>query len=216
MKLYNFYRNSAGWRVRIVLALKGLKYDHVSVDLRPEASAQRDPEYLAVNPQGLIPALVDGRHIITQSLAIIDYLDEKKPRPRLLPRDAVMRARVRAFAQAIVSEMHPLNNARVLAYLGKAHHLDEEARKRWYHHWIAEGFRPLEKIAAEARGRGPYCFGKMVTLADVCLVPQWDNARRWGCDLTPYPTLAAIVAACEPLPAFQAAAPESQPGYAPF
>lgn len=212
MKLYHYFRSSASYRVRIALSLKKLPYEAVAIDVRPPASAQRTAEYLAINPLGLVPALVDGAHTLTQSLAIIEYLDETHPQPPLLPREPASRARVRALALAIACEMAPLNNSGVLDYL-KAGPLGagEAAVNAWYARWIARGFDALEKEVNSTAGDGRHMFGGSVTLADVLLVPQMYNARRYGCDLAPYPRLRAISAHLESLPEFARAAPEAQP-----
>ena len=209
MKLYHFFRSSASYRVRIALNLKGLPYEAVAVDLRPEVHGQRAPEFLAVNPLGLVPVLVDGERTLTQSLAIIEYLDETHPQPPLLPREPVARARVRALALAIACEMAPLNNSGVLEYLRGQLAADDGVVGAWYATWIARGFRALEQEARTASGDGRHMFGAAVTLADVLLVPQMYNARRYRCDLAPYPTLCAISAYLETLPEFARAAPEA-------
>jgi maleylacetoacetate isomerase len=209
MKLYTYFRSSAAYRVRIALNLKGVTHEAVPVDLRP--GAHRQPEYLARNPQGLVPALEDGGTVIAQSLAIIEYLEETRPLPPLLPRSPLERARVRSLALAIACDIHPLNNLRVLNYLRSPLGHDEAAVDAWYRHWIAEGFRALEEEAKRASGDGRHMFGGEVTLADVCLVPQMFNARRFKCDVEPFPTLRAICAHLEALPAFALAAPGAQP-----
>jgi maleylacetoacetate isomerase len=209
MKLYTYFRSSAAYRVRIALNLKGVTHEAVPVDLRP--GAHRQPGYLACNPQGLVPALEDGGAVIAQSLAIIEYLEETRPPPPLLPRSPLERARVRSLALAIACDIHPLNNLRVLNYLRSPLGHDEPAVDTWYRHWIAEGFRALEEEAKRASGDGRHLFGAEVTLADVCLVPQMFNARRFKCDVAPFPTLRAICAHLEALPAFARAAPDAQP-----
>ncbi len=211
MRLYTYFRSSAAFRARIALNLKGVDYEAVHVDLRPQAGGQRAPEFLAVNPQGLVPVLEHDGTTITQSLAIIEYLEELYPQPPLLPRAAVDRARVRAMALAVACDMHPLNNSRVLSYLRSPLGHDEETVNAWYRHWIATGFSGLEVEAQRASGDGHHMFGTTVTLADVCIVPQMYNARRFKCDLAPYPTLRGICAHLESLPAFAKAAPEAQP-----
>jgi maleylacetoacetate isomerase/maleylpyruvate isomerase len=209
MKLYTFWRSSAAFRVRIALNLKGLAYESVVKKLTRQEQLAAD--YLALNPQGLVPALDDDGRVLTQSLAIIEYLDELQPLPPLLPADAVGRARVRALAAAIACDIHPLNNLRVLNYLKDPLGLDEAAVTAWYRHWIAAGFRGLEELARRHSADGRHLYGETTTLADVCLVPQVYNARRYACDLTPFPTLVAVSAALEALPAFAAARPEAQP-----
>jgi maleylacetoacetate isomerase len=209
MKLYTYFRSSAAYRVRIALNLKGIDYESVPVDLRP--AAHRQPDYLALNPQGLIPALGDGGAVISQSLAVIEYLEETHPRPPLLPHSPLDRARVRSMALAVACDMHPLNNLRVLNYLRSPLGQDEEAVDAWYRHWIAEGFRGLEEEAKSASGDGRHMFGTDVTLADVCLVPQMFNARRFKCNVEPFPALRMICAHLETLPAFCRAAPGAQP-----
>lgn len=208
MKLYHYYRSSASYRVRIALNLKGLSYEPVAVDLRPGVTAQRSAEYLALNPEGLVPVLVDGERTLTQSLAIIEYLDETHPEPPLLPRAAVARARVRGLALAIACEISPLNNSGVLSYLRGTLAADDAAVNAWYARWIARGFEALEKEVRGTTGDGRHMHGTAVTLADVCVVPQMYNARRYQCDLAPYPTLSGISAHLEALPAFAQAAPE--------
>jgi maleylacetoacetate isomerase len=209
MKLYSFWRSSAAYRVRIVLNLKGL--DHEIISKRLRQGEHRTTDYLDMNPQGLVPSLDDGSVVLSQSLAIIEYLEERFPSPRLLPADPVSRAQVRSMAQNIACDIHPLNNLRVLNFLRDGMHLDKAAVDKWYAHWIAEGFRGLEVLAARHTGDGKHCFGSEVTMADVYLVPQIYNARRFSCDVTPYPTLQAIAAFLETLPEFAAARPEAQP-----
>jgi maleylpyruvate isomerase len=214
MKLYTYFRSSAAYRTRIAFNLKGIQCETVSVDLRAAASDQHKPEYRAVNPQGLVPAVVVEDTTVTQSLAIIEYLDEVYPEPPLLPRSAVDRARVRAMALAVACDMHPLNNLRVLSYLRSPLGHDEDTINAWYRHWIAVGFSGLEQEARRATGDGRYMFGSNVTIADICIVPQMYNARRFKCDIDPYPTLRGICKHLETLPAFAKAAPEAQPGAA--
>jgi maleylpyruvate isomerase len=211
MKLYTYFRSSAAFRTRIALNLKGIAYEPACIDMRAPTSAHRRPEYLAINPQGLVPALEHDGTTIAQSLAIIEYLDETHPEPPLLPASPVDRARVRAMALAVACDMHPLNNLRVLNYLRSSLALDEDTVNAWYHHWIGEGFRGLEEDAKRSTGDGHHMFGTTVTAADVYIVPQMYNARRFKCDLAPYPTLRAICAHLESLPAFAKAAPEAQP-----
>ena len=209
MKLYTFFRSSAAFRVRIALNLKGLQYESL-----PKAFARnehRAPDYLALNPQGLIPALAIDGVVLSQSVAIIEYLNDRHPAPPLLPEDPIDRARVRSMAMAIACEIHPLNNLRVLNYLRDQLKQDDAGIGTWYRHWVTEGFRGLEVQAREFSANGRYCFGEAVSLADVLLVPQMFNARRFKTDLTPFPTLVGISTHLEALPAFAAARPEVQP-----
>lgn len=208
MRLYSFFRSSAAFRVRIALNLKGVDYETVTVDL--PGAEHRGAQFRALNPQATVPTLDDGGTILWQSLAIIEYLDARFPAPRLIPEEPVARARVQALAQLIACEVHPLNNLRVLKYLRGELKLDDAAVGKWYSHWVAEAFGPLETLVGRFGG-GRYCFGDALSLADVCLVPQVYNARRFSCDLTPYPTLVRIATALEAEPAFAAAAPQRQP-----
>jgi len=211
MKLFTYFRSSAAFRARIALNLKGIDYESACIDMRPQVAAHRKPEFLAVNPQGLVPALEHDGRIITQSLAIIEYLDELYPQPPFLPAPPLDRARVRAMALTVACDVHPLNNSRVLGYLRAPLGHDEDTVNAWYHHWIASGFRSLEADAQRLTGDGRHLFGKSVTLADIYIVPQMYNARRFECDLGPYPTLRAVCAHLESLPAFAKAVPEAQP-----
>jgi maleylpyruvate isomerase len=211
MKLYGFFRSSASYRARIALNFKGIPYESVGVDLRAGTSAQRSAQFLSLNPEGLVPVLVDGDQAITQSLAIVEYLEERHPTPALLPRLALERARVRALALAIACDIHPLNNLRVLNYLRSPLGHDDQAVDGWYAHWIARGLAALEHEVQSSSGDGRHMFGTTVSMADVFVVPQMYNARRFKCDTAPYPTLRAICAHLEELPAFAAAAPERQP-----
>ena len=212
MKLYSFFRSSAAYRVRIALNVKGLEYEYVAKHFRKNGGEHRKPEYLAVNPQGLIPALDDDGVVVPQSLAIIEYLDEAYPKtPRLLPESPADRAAVRAMSQAIACDIHPLNNLRVLNYLKSELGQSEETTDVWYRHWIAEGFDALEQSIRKHSGDGKHCFGDAVTMADACLVPQVYNARRFKADLTPYPTIVGVSTFLESLAAFANARPEVQP-----
>jgi maleylacetoacetate isomerase len=211
MKLYTYFRSSAAYRVRIAFNLKGLDYEAAYIDLRPPSAAQRTPEFLAVNPLGLVPALQHDGRTITQSLAIIEYLDELYPQPPLLPAAPADRAQARAMALTVACEVHPVNNLRVLNYLRSPLGQDEAAVNSWYHHWLSAGFRSLEDSARQFSTDGRHLFGDAVTLADICIVPQMYNARRFKCDLEPYPTLRGVCAHLESLPAFARAAPEAQP-----
>ena len=210
MKLYDYYRSSAAYRVRIALGLKGLAPEREFIHLRK--GAQRTAGYLALNPQGLVPALAtDSGAMMTQSLAIIEWLDETHPAPPLLPADADGRARVRAIALAIACDIHPLNNTRVLSYLTGTLGVTEAQKDGWYRYWVDVGLDALETQLARSPATGPYCHGTAPTLADICLVPQLVNARRFDIDVTAYPTLTRIEATCVALPAFAGAAPARQP-----
>ena len=208
MKLYGYFRSSAAYRVRIALNLKNLPYESQSVHLTRNGGAQWSDEFRAVNPQRRVPALaLSGGDILIQSLAIIEYLDEIHPDPPLLPADPVARAQVRAFAQIIACDIHPLNNTSALNYLKGPLGHDQAAADEWYRHWVALGFDALEALVRP----GPYAFGAHVSLADLCLVPQVFNARRFKVDMAKYPKLVAVEAACQRLPAFDKARPEKQP-----
>jgi maleylacetoacetate isomerase len=210
MKLYTYYRSTAAFRVRIALNFKGIAYESIALHLR--SGEHRANEYLKVNPQGLIPALDDDGVVISQSLAIIEYLEEKFPQPALLPKAPADRARVRSMALSVAADMHPLNNLRVLNFLRKPLGHDERTvNETWYREWIANGFRGLEEQAKRFTGDGKHMFGTSVTMADVLIAPQMYNALRFHCDVTPYPTLRSICAHLESLPPFIKAAPELQP-----
>jgi len=211
MKLYHYYRSSAAYRVRIALNLKGIPWQTALVDLRSPANAQHTPEFRALNPQGLIPVLADGDTTITQSLAIIEYLEETHPQPPLLPGPAADRAQVRSLALSIACDIHPLGNLRVLNYLRSSFHADENAVNTWLREWIGLGFKALEQRVQHTSGDGRHMFGSEVTLADLCIVPQMYNAHRCQLDVEPYPALCAICAHLEALPAFARAAPRAQP-----
>ncbi len=210
MKLYTYFRSSAAWRVRIALNLKGIVAEQLPVHLLRNGGEQKQAAYLALNPQGLVPALDDDGHLLTQSLAIIEYLDETHPEPPLLPRDALGRARVRAIAQSIACEIHPLNNLRVLGYLSGTLGISDEQKSAWYRHWVSNGFAALEQQLSHDNASGRFCHGDTPTLADCCLVPQLFNARRFDVALSPYPTLLRIEAECAALEAFAAATPARQ------
>jgi len=210
MKLYDYFRSSAAYRVRIALNLKGLTPAREFVHLR--RNVQRSDDYLALNPQGLVPVLVtDGGEVLTQSLAIIGYLDDIHPDPQLLPAAAADRARVRGIALEIACDIHPLNNLRVLQYLKNTLGVSEEQKDAWYKYWIDVGLEALETRLARDKATGPFCHGDAPTLADICLVPQLANARRMNIDVSLFPTLIRIDAACNTLPAFADAAPAKQP-----
>lgn len=209
MQLYTFFRSSAAFRVRIALNLKGQSYESI-----PKAFAKnehRAQDYLALNPQGLIPALATEGVVLSQSLAIIEYLDERYPTPAFLPVDPIARARVRSMTLAIACEIHPLNNLRVLNYLRKELQQDDTGVNTWYRHWVSEGFKGLEIQAREYSTSGRHCCGDSISIADICLVPQMFNARRFETDLSPFPTLVGISKHLESLPEFDAAKPERQP-----
>ncbi len=209
--LHSYWRSSAAYRVRIALGLKGLDWRTAGVHLVRDGGEQHTAAYRRLNPQGLVPTLETEQHVLTQSLAIIEYLDECHPEPPLLPRGAAERARVRALAQIVACDIHPLNNLRVLKWLKDHLGADEGQRNQWYRHWIAEGFAALEALLGDNQAAGRYCHGDSPTLADLCLVPQVYNATRYECDLEPYPAIRRINAACMALEAFRGAAPEAQP-----
>ena len=209
MKLYGYFRSSAAFRVRIALNLKRRDYETASIHLR--RNDQSRPDYRNVNPQGLVPTLEDGGQSLIQSLAIIEYLDEIYPDPPLLPKDPAGRARVRALADIVACDIHPINNLRVLRYLMHELGHDEAAVAAWYNHWIAAGFDALEPLLANGAPTGAFCHGNTPGLADVTLVPQVVNAERYRLDLTPYPTITRIFARCVRLEAFAAAHPDRQP-----
>jgi maleylpyruvate isomerase len=210
MKLYTFFRSSASYRVRIALNLKGLAYEQMPIHLRRAGGEQFAAAYKAINPQALVPALEDNGGILTQSLAIIEYLEERYPKPPLLPADPADRALVRSMALVVACEIHPIQNLRVLVHLKKHLQQSEDDLNRWARHWIDLGLTALEQMTATPK-HGKFCFDDTPTLADICLVPQLVNARRFGCDLSAYPTLLQIEKACNALPAFANAAPEKQP-----
>jgi maleylpyruvate isomerase len=205
---YTYFRSSAAYRVRIALNLKGLTVEERYIHLRK--GEQTGADYLKTNPQGLVPALVDDDGtVLGQSLAIIEYLEETRPEPNLLPRDAAGRARVRQLSYVIAADLHPLNNLRVLNYLSSTIGVSEEQRLGWYRHWTELGLSAFEALLA-AGGTGAFCHGDSPTMADLCLVPQVYNANRFNVDLAPYPNIGRIDATCRALPAFAAAAPERQ------
>ena len=212
MKLYDYFRSSAAYRVRMALNLKGLAPEREFVHLRK--GVQRGEDYLAVNPQGLVPALVtDDGKVLTQSLAIVEYLDETVPSPPFLPRSPAERARVRSLAQAIACDIHPIDNLRVLRYLLHTVGVEEAQKDAWYKYWIDVGLEAREIAVSRDPATGRFCHGDAPTLADICLVPQLANARRVDMDLSPYPTLVRIDAECRKLPAFANAAPQLQPDF---
>jgi maleylacetoacetate isomerase len=209
VKLFTYFRSSAAFRVRIALNLKGLAYEPVFVHLAK--SEHRKPEYAGRYPQALLPTLVTDGHALSQSLAIIEYLDETHPHPALLPNDAAGRARVRSLALLVACEIHPLNNLRTLQYLKRALGQSEAQVTSWYRHWIADGLAKLESDLAAGGAGGRFCYGDAPSVADCCLVPQIFNARRYGSDLAPYPTVMRVFEHCMKLDAFARAQPEQQP-----
>jgi maleylacetoacetate isomerase len=209
MKLFGFSRSSAAFRVRIALNLKGLAYEDGFIHLR--RGEQRHAQYLAVNPLGLVPALEADGHTLIQSMAIIEYLDETHPQPPFLPRDPAGRARVRALAEIVACDIHPINNLRVLRYLHGSLGHEQAAIETWYNHWISTGFEAFEKLLAADRRPGAFCHGGAPGFADIALVPQAVNSERYKLDLSPYPTIARIYANCMQLEAFSAAHPNNQP-----
>jgi maleylacetoacetate isomerase len=213
LKLYSYWRSSAAYRVRIALNLKGLEHELVPVHLARDGGEQHSAEYRALNPQELIPILRHGQRIIRQSLAIIEYLDETWPATPLLPATARDRARVRALAQIVACDIHPLNNLRVLQYLEREAGMPQPERDAWVGHWISLGLQALEALLDDHPATGEFCEGEAPGLADCCLVPQVYNARRFKVDLTPFPSIVRIDAACRELPEFHAALPENQPDY---
>jgi len=209
--LYDYWRSSACYRVRICLHLKGLEFEQRPVNLVPGADEQHGADYRAMNPQGLVPALVHGGRTLTQSLAICEYLDETYPEPPLLPGDPLHRAQVRAMAAVVACDIHPINNLRVQRYLKERLGASEHAVMEWMNHWMSMGFDALEQQLAASPHRGACCFGDQPGLADLCLVPQVYNAERFGCDMSGFPLITGIAGHCRALPAFTAAAPERQP-----
>jgi maleylacetoacetate isomerase len=207
VQLYSFFRSSAAYRVRIALNLKGLPFETVPIHLTKDGGRQHSPAFHAVNPQERVPVLALPGDVLLQSLAIIEYLDEVHPEPPLLPADAIHRAKVRAVAQVIACDIHPLNNVGPLNYLRNVLEADKAAVEAWYQHWVVIGFQAVEALIRP----GPYAFGPQVTLADVCLAPQVYNARRFKVPLDRFPGIAAVDAALRALPAFDAARPELQP-----
>lgn len=211
MKLYSYFRSSAAYRVRIALNLKGLDYETVPVHLMKDGGQQHSASYKAMNPTELVPTLLDGEHALGQSIAILEYLEETHPQPPLLPADAVGRARVRAIAQTIACDIHPLNNLRVLKYLKNTLSVEDAARDEWYRHWVGIGLASVEAMLAGDAATGRYCHGDQPGMADILLVPQVFNARRFDCDLSAMPTITRIAEACSELDAFARAAPARQP-----
>lgn len=208
MKLYSYFRSSAAYRVRIALNLKGIAHEIAYVHLVKDGGQHRSEAFRALNPMALVPALVDEGHVLTQSLAILEYLEETHPEPALLPKAPIDRARVRGFALAIACDIHPVNNLRILTYLKAPLGHDQATVDTWYRHWTEAGLAALERMLPSQSGR--FAFGDAPSMADLCLVPQMFNARRFKCDLSAMPRLVAIDAACQQLEAFAAAAPARQ------
>lgn len=208
LTLYDYYRSSACYRVRIALNLKKLHFDTIPIHLLNNNGEQFSAEYASLNPQCLVPTIIHDHHILTQSLAIIEYLDETYDSFPLLPKNTYQKALVRSFALSIAADIHPLNNLRVLNYLTKTLAITEEQKSHWYHHWLAIGLSALEKRLSATTHHFDFCFGNTPTLADICLVPQLYNARRFSCDLSQYPTLVKIDLHCQQLVEFVNAAPE--------
>jgi maleylpyruvate isomerase len=208
VKLYSYFRSSAAYRARIAFNLKGVPYEMESIHLTRGGGQQNRAEYRAINPQGRVPALaLDDGDILLQSLAIIEYLDETHPQPPFLPADATARAHVRAIAQVIACDIHPLNNTSPLFYLKNTLKHDQDSINAWYAHWVTVGFETVEALLRP----GPYAYGAQPGLADICLVPQVANARRFNVPLDRFPKIVAVDAACQKLPAFDKARPENQP-----
>jgi maleylpyruvate isomerase len=211
MKLYTFFRSSASYRVRIALNLKNIQYEQAPIHLRRGGGEQLGAAYKGINPQALVPALEDNGKILTQSLAIIEYLDEKHPNPALLPGDPAERALVRSMALIIACEVHPIQNLRVLNHVKATYNQTDAQVNQWAQHWIDLGLAALEQMIFTQPRRGKFCFGDTPTIADICLVPQLGNAQRYGCDLAKYPAILEIEKNCMALAAFVNAAPEKQP-----
>jgi maleylacetoacetate isomerase len=211
MKLYSYWRSSAAYRARIALNLKGLPYELVPVNIAPGGGEQHTPGYHAVNPQRMVPVLVDGERVIRQSLAIVEYLDESYAGARLLPVTARERARARALALTVACDIHPLNNTRVLQWLESEFNTPQVERERWVRHWIETGLEALEELLAGNPSTGAFCEGDTPSIADICLAPQCYNAQRFMVDLTRYPTVKRIYEQCLTVPAFDRARPENQP-----
>lgn len=211
MKLYTFFRSSASYRVRIALNLKALNYDQIPIHLRRGGGEQFTANYQNINAQALVPTLEDDGRYLIQSLAIVEYLEEKYPSPPLLPKAAADRAVVRSMALVIACEVHPIQNLRVLNYIKNEYQQNDEQVNRWAQHWIELGLAALEQMINAQTARGTFCFGDTPTLADICLVPQLGNARRFGCDLSRYPKILSVEKACIVIPAFADAAPDKQP-----
>lgn len=212
LQLYTYFRSSASYRVRVALNIKGLEYEHHSVHLVKDGGEQHKPDYKALNPQALVPTLVDDNFVLTQSMAILEYLEEKYPMPPILPQDIKQRAFVRQIAMVNVADIHPLNNLKVLNHLSNELGVTQAQKKEWYHKWVHQGFEALEKIIARSPYyTGNFCCGDSVTMADICLVPQVYNAHRFEVPMAGYPLISAIEKKCLALDVFKSASPESQP-----
>lgn len=210
VKLYSYFRSSAAYRVRIALNLKRIPYEYKAVHLLRDGGEQHSVEYTELNPQALVPTLVDGSTVLSQSLAIIEYLDEAYPEPQpLLPTSVLARATARELALLVACDVHPLNNLRVLRYLSRNLSIEQEQIDRWYIHWIETGFKAFEQILEKTAG--DYCLGDAPTIADCCLIPQIYNAQRFEVDLSPYPNILRVYNTCQSVPAFVQAHPEKQP-----
>lgn len=211
MKLYTYWRSSAAYRVRIALNLKGLAYEDAYIHLVRDGGEQLKPAYLELNPQKLVPSLeTDEGAILTQSLSMLEYLEETHPTPSLMPDGALARARVRSLCQLVACDIHPVNNLRILKYLTGPLALSEDQKTEWYRHWVREGFEALETMLSNDPRTGQFCHGDQPGLADCCLVPQVYNARRFNLDMGAYPTISRIDAACMEMAAFAKASPEQQ------
>ena len=211
MKFHGYFRSSASYRLRIALALKNIPHEQTSIHLTRGGGEQFAPAFRKLNPQQLVPVIEDDGHVLIQSLAIMEYLEETHPTPAILPKAPADRARVRALSQIVACEMHPLNNLRVLTYLTKQLDVPEEAKLAWYRHWVALGFTAFEELLAGHPQTGRFCHGDSPTMADICLVPQVFNAKRFDCPLSAFPTVMRIHDACQALPAFADAVPAKQP-----
>jgi maleylacetoacetate isomerase len=212
MQLYSYYRSSSSYRVRIALNCKALDYEHHGVHLVRNGGEQHAPAYKALNPQAQVPTLIDGDFVLTQSMAILEYLEEKYPKPHILPKDIEQRAYVRQLSLISVADIHPLNNLKVLTHLSNEFSVTQEQKTAWYHKWITQGFNALEALLHRSAFRtGPYCCGDQITIADICLIPQVYNARRYELSMEPWPLIAAVDQNCLKLKMFLDASPEYQP-----
>ncbi|SUA51240.1 Uncharacterized GST-like protein yfcF [Oligella ureolytica] len=210
MKLYSFFNSSTSYRVRIALALKGLEYEYLPLNIR--TGIQDEEAFSAVNPMNGVPVLEDDDFRLTQSMAILQYLDDKYPEPKLLPQEIEKKAQVLSFCQIIASDMHPINNLKVLKYLVQKLNVNEEQKTAWYQHWITKGFTAIERKLEESYS-GNFCFGDELSLADVCLIPQYANAQRMGCDLDSFVLSKKVFDKCLELDAFKKADPKQQPDF---